>query len=185
MRNNKISCIPGDLFQPTPLLDSIYLQDNKITGIDSGMIRNLANLAMLQMNNNMIKYLPTLTLATSTKQMGILLYGNPINAVKPDFCSTFNPRSASTVDVMYLKDPSMLNGIPCLVPGIVFNRLSKADCINFSSVMKTCYAYYNTSLTDAFPCASNSVFVTGATLTKVLNFLRSVSSQINAFLKSI
>lgn len=185
MRNNKIACIPGNLFQPTPLLESIYLLDNKIAGIDSGLLRNLAGLTMIQLTNNLIKYLPTLTLPTSTKQIAIFLYGNPINAVEPDFCTIFNPRTSPSSDVVYLKDGSLQNGIPCLVPGIVFNRFTKADCASFNNVMKTCYANYNSSMTDAFPCASSSVCVSAATMTKVLDFLRSISSQIDVFLKSV
>ncbi|KAL7042603.1 hypothetical protein ACKWTF_001213 [Chironomus riparius] len=175
LTGNRITCIHAELFLPTPMLHYIYLQNNKISGIDSGFIKHLSRLRLLNLVNNSIKYLPTLTLPTGLDPIAILLFGNPINAVEPDFCSTFSSRSdeeyidtltssdykdalgrslAWNFDVIYLKDLLFQNGVPCLGTGIAFNRLSKADCSNFNNVMNTCYANYQTTMIDAYPCQS-------------------------------
>lgn len=174
---NKISCIHADLFQPTPNLHLIFLQNNKITGIDKGFVRNLSKLVLLNMSNNLIKYLPTLTLVPGEMEaLAILLFGNPINAIKPDFCTAFNSRPDEILDtvrtnydykdangkplfwcsdVFFFKDHLHQNAIPCLVPGVKFNNATKLNCASYNNALQTCYSNYNSALTDNYPCESS------------------------------
>lgn len=187
---NKISCIHADTFLPTPLLIYIYLQNNQINAIDKGFVRTLSKLVMLDMTNNLIKYLPTLTLINAELcGLAILLFGNPINAIKPDFCTAFRntdfcedtytsfdykdangKRLSWWSDVVYFKDLLHQNGIPCLVPGITFNNVTQLSCASFNNALKTCYANYNAAMPDTYPCESSCG--SNVVLSKVKEFLK-------------
>jgi Leucine-rich repeat (LRR) protein len=173
---NKLTCLPPDVFQTAPMLQNIFLEYNKIAGIDRNLFRGLKSLLNVYLSYNLIRYLPTLNLTQGNlNPTGISLYGNPIFAIKPDFCSTFSTRSSSYNDLINLKQSTDLNNIPCLPVGSTFNQITKWNCASSASILQSCYANYSTTMPDLVPCELNPVCIPGSAWFKLLDFLRALS----------
>jgi len=173
---NKLTCLPPDVFQMAPMLQNIFLDYNRIAGIDRNLFRGLKSLLNVYLSYNMIRYLPTLNLTQGNLNgMGISFYGNPIFAIKPDFCSTFSKRSVAYNDLINLKLSTDLNNIPCLPVGSTFNQIKSWNCASSASILQSCYANYSTAMPDLVPCELNPVCIPGSAWYKLLDFLRALS----------
>ncbi|KAL7049571.1 hypothetical protein ACKWTF_003770 [Chironomus riparius] len=149
MLYNRINCFPPDLFQTVPNLKTLELRNNRIFAIDSGLFRNLPQLNMIDMKFNSISYLPTLDF-TGTAQsqfFSFLISENPIYAIKPDFCNTFNSRSAfeDIFDVQYVR---CLSGDPTTV------TITKSNCQGSMAIpLQKCYSNWTSTMSTSVTCA--------------------------------
>lgn len=176
LSKNKISCVPVDFFQATLTIKDIYLQYNRIRGVDRLLFQNLRNLSTADLSSNLISYLPSFYLySAAIKTTGLHFYANPIYAIKTDFCTTFNNRPSNTYDVIYLRDPTLVKGIPCILPGNPLYIVSKDDCNVVKSYLQNCYSNATAAMSDSYPCDSNVFCFSGSLMNKLMDLLRYLS----------
>lgn len=157
---NKITCLPLDLFQLTPNLELIALENNKISAIDSGLFRSLPKVRLIDLSYNLINYLPTLNFPRSCIQypiFGFLLTGNPIYAIKPDFCNTFNTRPDVAFDFHTAYPPrsnaSIVAQISCLSSNETPAGIRKSNCQGAMAIpLQKCYSNWTSSMNSPVTC---------------------------------
>ena len=162
LQNNRITCLPPDLFQLIPNVELVDLQNNRISAIDSGLFRNLPKVRYINMNNNSISVLPTLDFTSSCRAhqfqpFPIVLTANPIYAIKPDFCNTFNAR----VDDVY-EQIFYVSGIKCLSGDPTTALIKKSNCQSSMAIpLQKCYANWTLLMNlqvNCDPCPLSSIW---------------------------
>jgi len=152
----KLSCLPPDLFQTTPNIQQIIITNNKVSAIDSSSFRNLPKLKFIQMEDNLISYLPTFNLTGTSILYGPFesrFYGNPIYAIKPDFCNIFNSRPAQPVGYVDYFD---ITEIKCLQSTNQRVAIEKSNCQTMASRLQNCYSNWTLSMSVSVTCAPPS-----------------------------
>lgn len=145
---SRVSCLPPDLFQTVPNVKTLDLRSNRIGAVDSGLFRNLPKLISVDLRDNFINYLPTLSFAGSALYQNFAFYisGNPIYAIKPDFCTTFNSRP-----VFPLEDTIDISQFLCLSGDTASVVLKKSNCQNLMTLQK-CYSNWTLSMSAPVNC---------------------------------
>lgn len=87
LSNNRITCIPPDLFILTPALEIIEFNSNPIDLVDPRTFDNLLNVTSISLASCQIALLPSLSLYCSgmTNPVAVNLNDNPFVAVDPNF----------------------------------------------------------------------------------------------------
>ncbi|KAL7049570.1 hypothetical protein ACKWTF_003769 [Chironomus riparius] len=162
IQKNRITCLPPDLFQTIPNVELVDLQHNRISAIDSGLFRNLPKVRYINLNNNSISVLPTLDFTSSCKAhpfsaFAIILSANPIYAIKPDFCNTFNARLNEVYEqIFYVPDTK------CLTGDSTTAIIKKSNCQSSMAIpLQKCYANWTLLMNfpvQCEPCPLSSIW---------------------------
>ena len=168
MTRNKIKCLHPDLFQHTPMLLRVFFPYNKITAIDRNLLRNLKSIAFFDVKYNSLTYLPVLNLTTpGSFSMAFYAYGNPINAIDPNFCSIFANR------IYYFWVNFYIKNIPCLPQDSLVFKIDKPSCPTSASILQNCYANWVPNFSNDVICSQNSgVCIPPNVWTKFTDFVK-------------
>ncbi|CAG9800100.1 unnamed protein product [Chironomus riparius] len=139
MSNNKITCLPYDIFQSKPNLVSIDFSNNKIAALDQKLFNNLPTLMTANFKYNLIATLPNFELLNTgssylvtTLQMDFDY--NQIRSINPNICTIIATRLTN-------RKMTIINigGSPCTLYNNDISQINPSAC-NEKRVLKVCYS---------------------------------------------